>query len=382
MISASFFTYALFFLAFLSLNYKHTIFDVGFSVKAAHLFVPLFIFYFKPYLEIVKVGLLWILPVVLLSIYYDFFIGYNTSFILNDYFKWLFWYLAFCSGYIFSAKLGSVKVERMLVISILALVCVVMLKNFLYIDKILYMYIAGGAHPRSDWNFYNVGYNINNEVTWIVMYVMVVGFAGIGRFANGVALINSLVSKVNGAVLLYPMWFFLVSINKVALTLRYAALLFMLLLLVYFYLGVDFDDVVEVGSGRIDLWDYWLFKVQQFDIYEILFGLNLGAMVSDPVLESHLVADFHNVYMDIFYEQGLLGLGMFMYFVLVPVVRSTVLNSNIVDYGQFKNRLAIVILLCCINGLFSFRPLDPIFPFIFGIWMALQSMSKDIKFDN
>ena len=382
MISASFFKYSLFFLAFLSLNFKHSIFEVGFSIKAAHLFVPLFLILLKPYSDIVKVGFLWILPVAFFSVVYEVFVAYQPSYILNDYFKLLFWYLTFCSGYVFASELGSIKVEKILTVSILSLLTLVMVKNLFYIDKIFYMYVSGGAHPRSDWNFYNVGYNINNEVTWIVMFVMIVGFSGRGAIANGIALVNSFVSKVNGAVILYPMWFFLVSINKVSLLLRYAALFVMLACMFYFYLGVDFDDVVEVGSGRVDLWEYWLFKVQQFDVYELFFGVNIGAMVSDPVLESHLVADFHNVYMDIFYEQGLLGLVMFFYFILIPILKSTVLNPSPVDYSCFRNRLAIVILLCCINGMFSFRPLDPIFPFIFGIWMALQSMLKDNKIDN
>ncbi|MEM1113373.1 MAG: hypothetical protein AAGI11_15780 [Pseudomonadota bacterium] len=287
--------------------------------------------------------------------------------------KYYYWIVFALMGYAFTACIGLRRLERTLKIATLAVFCAVFLKNLVYVGEISQMLLSSADHPRSPWNFFNVGYNINSEVTWLCLLSFLFAFKS--RLYTGIfvyALVNALVSYVIGALLLNALFLAYVVLFRFSGLVRNLLLLALTAVSLVLALSVSLEQADELGSGRIDLWALALGELSQFSGLQFLFGLGHGALHELLYLNFELL-DFHNVWLNLLYEGGVVSVA---YFALLIIPSIVYLLKNASRTGGFDVRLSLVVTLVIINGLFTPRPLDLLFAFLAGAALCLSLLPR------
>ncbi|MBT8125830.1 MAG: O-antigen ligase family protein [Gammaproteobacteria bacterium] len=115
------------------------------------------------------------------------------------------------------------------------------------------------------------------------------------------------------------------------------------------------DDVGSM-SDRLDLWDRVAIKVDKFDMFDQMFGRGLtsgvevasGLGIHNASVSANRI--FHNEYLRIYYELGIVGLLIFVSFVAVIILFS----------WKVKKRAKNVALLSFLPGFFAFLSVENI----------------------
>ncbi|PNE02523.1 hypothetical protein A15D_01932 [Alcanivorax sp. MD8A] len=290
----------------------------------------------------------------------------------------IFWLYCFLIGFSIAKRFPEKDLISAFTVSVYLVVFLVFLKNLLYLDVIVSMFFSGGAHPRSPWNFFNPGYNVNSEVTWVAIFSLL----GWGLSENKkyvllilvFALMNALVSKVNGAILLVLLYFVIATFVRFRSEVKIVGFVVGAIGIAVILLGLSYEFYEELGSGRLELWFVAAEEIKKFSFLEVFLGRGIGSLASFGYFEDLSLLDFHNIFIDIFYEMGAVGLLIYVLCILVPALKVSLQRPTA---GNTLNRsLGVVVLLVLFNGLFTPRPLDPMFAFIVGAFLGTSSVMR------
>lgn len=316
----------------------------------------------------------------LITTFIDYFSGDQVS--LYYLTRHVFWIYCFLIGFSLAKRFTEEDLISAFIVSVYLVAFLVLLKNVIYIDVIVSMFLSGGAHPRSPWNFFNPGYNVNSEVTWVALFSLLCWSLSLKKqyafLLLGFAVLNALISKVSGAILLVFLYFvidvfvrFRSELRLIGFTVGAAGLSVVLL-------GLSYEFYEELGSGRLELWFVAAEAIKEFTLLELLFGRGIGSLASFSYFEDLALLDFHNIFIDIFYELGGVGLLVYVAFILVPAFRVSLARPG--SENRLHRSLGILVLLILFNGLFTPRPLDPLFAFLVGAFLGtsvIAGMSND-----
>ncbi len=357
----------LFLLLFVPLSFKVAPLGIA-GAKVFHLTSLLFMPLIKRSSLANKFFLFFLFSTLVTIFHQTFLSGVDGYYVVRHFF----WIYCFLVGASVARIFSSEDLISAFIFSSCVIASLVFLKNLVYFDVIASMYMSGGAHPRSPWNFFNPGYNVNSEVTWLVVFALLSWSLSENKkyvfWFLSFSVVNALIAKVNGAVLLVFLYFSISIFVRFRVELRFVGLTLSILSFAVVLLGLSYEFYEELGSGRLELWFVAAEEIKKFSFLEIMFGRGIGSLADFGYFEDLSLLDFHNIFIDIFYEMGALGITVYIVFILFPALRVALSRSSSVD--RLHQSLGVAVLLVLFNGLFTPRPLDPLFAFIVGSFLA------------
>lgn len=295
-------------------------------------------------------------------------------------FRYFFWFYCIAIGYSVTLLLRY-DVYKILILTCYTMFFLILIKNLYYTERIVGLWQASGSHPQAGWNYYNTYTNVNREVATLTFYSIFLLITRKNYFVYIYSLLNSFISKVLGAILMYLTFYARKYITKI----RWVVIFLVLFSSVLF--TADLKDYFEYGSYRVYIWSLGAISILSFDFFNIVIGKGLGSAVHVFESFSHnpfgiefealheRYEEFHNMFLTFFYEQGLFGIIGILFFIALPVFKS--FNINGADKG-FKG-LNLMLILMFLYGLITSYPADPIFSLFFGVSLGLKHIKGNEK---
>ncbi len=390
----------LLFLLFFSMFLRAEVFSIpvgGVGVKPFHI-IPLFLVFvclIKYKLKLYRINfiprsiILFMFLLFLESLVHILAEGLSVSYLKGVFYCFIFLSSTLLHGqYYLECKANGIdfteRYMKFMAVSALAVLFMIAVKNLLFLPDMLSQYLSGLLRPKPAWNFMNFGHSINNEVVFSLMllpFLRPVLKWNLSIFVIVLTLAMLVLTKVDAAFLFCIFLFLCYLYNYISLrfSVNSASVIFLgVFLLPLIIVGVfvvsSFDELTGGELGRYLLWNGAINTFEDLTLIEKLFGGgNLSYIISgydDLHSIGQEVMDFHNTYINMVFEFGLLIVVLYIILLLLPVV------SALSDV-RLVNSVAIFVAFSLLSGWFSPRGLDYLFWYFVPFLLLLKYSAHD-----